>query len=492
MLNTPKVKLGIIAVSRNCFDIQLATRRRQKVVNYLLEAGVDVVECVTTVENEVDAIKALSDLKGINALVVYLGNFGPEGPATFMAQKFNGPVMFVGASEEETSGLINARGDAYCGMLSTSYNLALRGLKPYIPSYPVGTPDEVAVMIEEFIDIARVIIGIKRMKIITFGPRPQDFYACNAPIKPLFDLGVEIEENSELDLISSYKEHINDPRISEVLGEMKEELGSNCLFPEILPQLAAFELTLLDWYIEHRGASKYAVFANKCWPAFEKEFGFVPCYVNSRLTMKGIPVACEVDIYGALSEYILQIATQAPVTLLDINNTVPKDMYDRITSYYSDYANTDLFMGFHCGNTPSCLMHNFALKHQQIMHSLLEPNEEPNITRGTLEGTISASDITLFRLMSTADGHLRSYIAEGEVLDIDPETFGSTGIFAIREMGRFYRYALIEKNFPHHTGVAFKHTGKILYEVLRMLGVSDISTNNKKGVLYPTENFYNN
>jgi L-fucose isomerase and related proteins len=41
---------------------------------------------------------------------------------------------------------------------------------------------------------------------------------------------------------------------------------------------------------------------------------------------RGIPVACEVDIYGALSEYICACATELPVTILDINNTVPSDM----------------------------------------------------------------------------------------------------------------------------------------------------------------------
>lgn len=488
MLNIPKVRIGIIAVSRNCFDIQLSTKRRQKIVSYLIESGVDIVECATTVETEVDAIKALEDVKGVNALVVYLGNFGPEGPATMLAQKFSGPVMFAGAAEETTEGLMSARGDAFCGMLSASYNMSLRNIHPYLPPYPVGTPEEVAEMIKEFIEIARVYIGIKRLKIVTFGPRPQDFYACNSPIKPLFDLGVEIEENSELDLFSSYKEHLNDTRINEVVQDMQSELKDNNNFPEILPKLAAYELTLLDWYIEHKGASKFVVFANKCWPAFQKEFGFVPCYVNSRLTMKGIPVACEVDVYGALSEYILQLVSKYPVTLLDINNTVPRDMYDAIN--HKNYSPTDLFMGFHCGNTPSCLVKNFSLKYQEIMHYLLEPEYEPNITRGTLEGTLKNGDVTIFRLMANAEGKLQSYIAEGEILDADPKTFGSTGIIAINEMGRFYRYALLEKHFPHHAGVAFKRVGKRLYEVLRMLGITDVSTNNPKGRFYPTENYY--
>ena len=65
-------------------------------------------------------------------------------------------------------------------------------------------------------------------------------------------------------------------------------------------------------------------FADKCWPAFPEAFGFEPCYVNSRLVSRGIPVSCEVDIYGALSEYIGMCVSGDTVTLLDINNSVPR------------------------------------------------------------------------------------------------------------------------------------------------------------------------
>ena len=89
-------------------------------------------------------------------------------------------------------------------------------------------------MIAEFAPIARAIIGLKSLKIITFGPRPQDFFACNAPIKGLYDLGVEIEENSELDLLVAYKEHANDPRIPEVCADMAKEMGEGCYYPDLL------------------------------------------------------------------------------------------------------------------------------------------------------------------------------------------------------------------------------------------------------------------
>lgn len=488
--NIPEVKLGITAVSRDCFPIELSERRRKAVVEACANKGIDVCEIKTTVENENDVLKALDEIKaaGVNALVVYLGNFGPEGPETMLAQKFGGPVMFAAAAEETETNLIGGRGDAYCGMLNASYNLGLRHLNPYIPEMPVGTASEIADMMADFVDIARVILGLSKLKVFSFGPRPQDFLACNAPIKPLYDLGIEIMENSELDLFESFNKHAGDPRIPDVVKDMEQELGAGNGYPGILPKLAQFEITLKDWMENYMGASGYAVFANKCWPAFQTQFGFVPCYVNSRLTGMGVPVSCEVDIYGALSEYIITCATQLPATLLDINNTVPEDMYEHNKDKFEGYKLSDLFMGFHCGNTSKSCMRNAALKYQLIMHRLLEPDKEPDITRGTLEGTIKPGDITLFRLQSTADCQLKSYVAQGEVIDVDPKSFGSIGVFAVKEMARFYRHVLIAKRFPHHAGIAFKHAGKVLYAAMKMLGVEDVSFNQPAGMLYKDEN----
>jgi len=486
--NIPQIKLGIIAVSRDCFPIQLSEKRRAAIVKAF---GEGIYECPVTVENELDMQKAVADVKanGINALVVFLGNFGPETPETLIAKYFEGPVMFVAAAEGDGD-MINGRGDAYCGMLNCSYNLGMRHLKGYIPSYPVGTAEDIVKMIRDFVPVARAIIGVKNLKIITFGPRPQDFFACNAPIKGLYELGVEIEENSELDLLVSYKEHENDPRIPEVCADMAKEMGEGAYYPDMSARLAQFELTLLDWAEKHKGDRKYVAFADKCWPAFPSQFGFEPCYVNSRLVSRGIPVSCEVDIYGALSEYIGLCVSADPVTLLDINNSVPQYIYDEDIKGKYDYLLTDTFMGFHCGNTPECkLCADRAVKYQLIQHRLLEPaGSEPDFTRGTLEGDLAASDITFYRLQCDSDGNLRSYIAEGEILDVKTRSFGGIGVFAIPEMGRFYRHVLIEKRYPHHGAVAFSHVGKYLFEVFRFLGVKDIAYNQPKSLPYPTEN----
>jgi L-fucose isomerase-like protein len=129
-----------------------------------------------------------------------------------------------------------------------------------------------------------------------------------------------------------------------------------------------------------------------------------------------------------------------------------------------------------------------SLQYQLIMHRLMEPDEEPNITRGTLEGRIQSGPISIFRIQSTSSAYIQAYVANGEVLDVNPKSFGSIGVFAIPEMGRFYRHVLIEKHFPHHTAIAFKHAGKSLFAACRMLGLEEIFFNHPSGVYYPTEN----
>ena len=487
--NMPQVRMGIVGVSRDCFPIELTRERLKKLMAACRKLKFDIEPCDTIIESEADAMAAVSEMKkkGANAVAIYLGNFGPEGPTTIFAKEFGGPFMLCGAAEESRKTLIHGRGDAFCGMLNASLNSGLRHLRPHIPESPIGLPNEVAAEIKHFCSVARVMVGLAGLKVFGFGPRPQDFYACNAPIKPLYDLGIEVMENSELDLHLFYKSvSRRKSAIAAVARDMAKELGKGNRHPEKLAQLAQYEIALESFLEENLGSRQFGVFANKCWPSFEPAFGFVPCFVNSRLAARGIPVACEVDMYGAVSEYMALLATDYPATILDVNNTVPSDI--KITDS-KGVAKRDMFMGFHCGNTPSCcLCPGFSMKYQLIMHRLMEPGRDPDITCGTLEGTLKPGPVTIFRLQGAADCALRSYIAEGNVLKANPSSFGGIGVIAIKNFSRFYRHVLLEKQFPHHTATAFRHGGQALYDAVKMLGVGEIHTPKPAGCLYPSEN----
>lgn len=488
--NAPQVSLALVGVSRDCFPIELTRNRLAKLAEACRSAGLDVYTCRQIIESESDAVAALGEVDdaGCNAAVIYLGNFGPEGPLSIFAENFPGPVMACAAAEETGENLIQGRGDAFCGMLNAGINFDLRSVAVHIPQMPVGLPDELAGKIAHFRDVARVVLGVAGLKVFSFGPRPQDFFACNAPIAPLYDLGVEVMENSELDMFQEFNAvDESDPAVASIAQDMAEELGEGNTYPDLLPKLARFELALERFAEANLGSRDFAVFANKCWPAFEKAFGFVPCYVNSRLSSRGVPVACEVDIYGAFSEYLCYLASSTPATLLDLNNTVPADMISPGVDL-KGAAPGDLFMGFHCGNTPSCCMKDCAIHYQLIMNRLMEPDaDQPDITRGTLEGQLRPGPATCFRVQPDLEGGVRSYLAEGHLLDLDPRSFGCIGVMAIPNFARFYRHVLIGQ-FPHHGAIAFAHAGKVLFDAAELLGIDEVHTPRPPEQPYDGEN----
>ncbi|RMD75591.1 MAG: hypothetical protein D6820_14450, partial [Lentisphaerae bacterium] len=186
--------------------------------------------------------------------------------------------------------------------------------------------------------------------------------------------------------------------------------------------------------------------------------------------------------YSLVAELIAQYASNQGVTILDINHTIPADLHDKI----KDYPVEDLVGLFHCGNTAPNRLKNPEMKYQVIMKRLMEPESKPDITRGTIEGQIDASPITVFQVHGSGD-NLRAYICEGEFLDLDPRTFGCTGTAYIPGFARFYRHVLLGR-FHHHAAVAFDHVGDVIYDALKLLGVSEIYTPNPEYMPYPGEN----
>ena len=144
MNNMPKMKIGIVAVSRDCFPESLSVTRRKNLVEaYKAKYDeADIYECpVCIVESEIHMVQALEDIKkaGCNALCVYLGNFGPEISETLLAKHFDGPKMFVAAAEE--NGLEIVADEAYTTDNNTDFSVQLGKIKDsgaellFLPNY---------------------------------------------------------------------------------------------------------------------------------------------------------------------------------------------------------------------------------------------------------------------------------------------------------------------------------------------------------------------
>ena len=494
MKNVPKIKLGVVVGTTDWLPSEVAENNRKKLVEAYNEKYSEdgIYECsIVITDNEVNIKRALRDVTKAecDAVVLYWANYGPESAGTLFAQEFKGPVMIFAASEEGSEPFIEQRTDGMSGLINACYALRLRQTNVYIPPRPVGTIKQCVDMIYEFIAVARTVIAMRELKLIAFGPRPSSYLASSAPNHLLYDLGVEVSEYSELELLDSFNRHKEDRRIENKVADMETEIGEDKT-PDILTVLAQYEATIEDWIRNHKGNRKYVVVTSTCWPAFPVNFGFVPCYVNSRLTANGIPIACEVDAYGAVSEYMGQCVSDSVVTILNMNNNVSEELYNEKIKGKEfggrEFKLDDLFLGYHCGVTPICRLNSSTLDYHFVNRQLIGEEQ----SKGAIHGTIAESPVTLFRIQGTREGKLQAYVVQGQVLPVEMDTYGGRGIIAVPEFGRFFRNVVLEKQFPNHCAVIFGHYGKQLMSILNLIGIKDIEYNHPANVLYEGENVF--
>lgn len=487
---SPDITLGLVSASRNCFPRALSDERTQRLVAAASAAGINLVLPQgesAIIETKAHAHEAAKQLKaaGVDAAILYLGNFSPEIEDAVFLKEFGGFAMILAAAEESADSLLSKRGDALCGLLSAVLAVEKRGLldKIHIPEGPVVNAEEGVTEIAHFIKVMKVVKGARNATLGLFGPRPRDFETCNYNVSSIASIGIEVEELGLFDLENEVKKikaaKASDASIAE---SMKKQVPGVPADEEFVGRLSDYEKAIYNF----RENLKLSGAATQCWSEQEFALKHVPCFINGRMADRGFPIACENDTYSLVAELLSQYASDSTVTVLDINHSIPKDLHPKL----QEYPIQEMVGMFHCGNTAPRLLKNAEMKHQVIMKRLMEPDTAPDITRGTIEGQIIGSPITVVQVHGVGD-KLRAYIAEGHFLDLDPKTFGCTGTAHIPGFRRFYRHVLLGR-FHHHAAVAFTHCGAALYDAFKLLGVAEIYTPNPASIPYPGENVFRN
>ncbi len=487
-LNTfsPEIKLGLVSASRNCFPRELSDKRTKALKKACKKAGIELVspkgKCAI-IESKAHARDAAGKLKeaGCDAAVLYLGNFSPEIEDANFVKDFGGNVMIIAAAEESKANLCGDRGDALCGLLSCMMAVGKRSLldKVFVPEDPIVDAAGGVAAIAHFIKVMKVVKGIRNSTIGLFGPRPRDFETCNYNITSLASIGVEVEELGFFDLANEVERIQKEEDTSKIVDDMKKQLGE---LPkgDFTKRLSSYEQAVQNF----RDQLGLSGMTSQCWSEQEFALKHVPCYINGRMASKGFPIACENDAYSLVAELMGQYASDQGVTVLDINHSIPADLSEKL----DNFPISDVVGMFHCGNTDPARLKKAEMKHQLIMKRLMEPEGEPDITRGTVEGQIAESPITVLQVHGVGD-KLRAYICEGSFLDLDPATFGCTGTAYIPGFKRFYRHVLLGR-FHHHAAVVFEHCGDVLFDALKLLGIEEIYTPQPEYLPYPGENVF--
>jgi L-fucose isomerase-like protein len=390
----------------------------------------------------------------ISGVLVCLPNFGDEkGVAdTLKLSGLNVPVLVQGYPDDLDRLDVIRRRDAFCGKISVCNNLRQAGIAYTLTSRHVVHPLDASFRtdLQNFIAVARVVQGLRKVRIGAVGARPGAFNTVRYSEKILERHGISVTtvDLSEI-LGAAAKLGATDQRVTAKIDEIKAYANATAVPPTKLVQMARLGLVLDDFVAAHHLDAT----AIQCWTSLQANHGCNVCTAMSMMSENFLPSACEVDVTGVLTMYAMQLASSSPSALVDWNNNYGTD--------------PDKCVLFHCGNWARSFLPDIRILNAPILGSTLGVEN----TWGALDGRTTARPLTYGRI-TTDDtaGVIRTYVGEGELTDDELKTFGNRAVARVPQLQKLMRHVCRE-GFEHHVVMNASHTAGILAEAFgRYLG----------------------
>jgi L-fucose isomerase-like protein len=462
---TPKaMTFGVIVGNRGFFPGHLAKSGREEMISVLEGAGMKAI-VLSEAESQHGAVESYEEARRcaelfkkhaeeIDGIIVTLPNFGDER-GIVDAIRLSGlkvPVLVQATPDKTDKMEIAFRRDSFCGKMSACNNMmqykipySLTTLHTESPSSDVFLKD-----LKWFEAVCRIVRGLKNLRIGSIGARPAAFNTVRYSERILESNGISVEP---LDLsevfgrISRMKD--NDDAAQAKLAAIKSYVTTSGVPEEALMKMAKLGAVIDGWMRQ----TQVTISAVQCWTSMEEFFGVVPCTIMSMMSNDLIPSACEVDVPGTLSMYMLALASGTPSALLDWNNN------------YGD--NPDKAVCFHCSNLPKHFFNEVKMDYQAIIAGTVGKAN----TFGTCVGTVKAGAMSYARY-STDDrrGVIRGYTGNGRFTDDPLNTFGGAGVVEIPHMQKLLHY-ICREGFEHHVAANFSESAAAIHEAAtRYLG----------------------
>ncbi|MEN3008628.1 L-fucose/L-arabinose isomerase family protein [Pseudothermotoga sp.] len=442
-----RMTVGLLVGNRGFFPGSLVEEGRKRILKVLNEMGADVITLSPAdtkygaVENLKDAEKCAKLFKEyadkIDGIIVTLPNFGDEGSAALAIRMsgLNVPVLVHAFADELGKMDVSHRRDSFCGKISLCNNLVQFGISFTDTKLHVEDPEskEFKEDIEKFFAICRIVKGVKGLKIGAIGARPAAFNTVRFSEKILEKYGISVVTVDLSEIIARAKSfESKSERVKHEFEKLRTTFNVKNVPGEALERMARLAAAINEW-IENNGVKAMAL---QCWTALEMLYGVVPCAVMSLLSESLLPSACETDVMGALSMYVLQLASGKPSALMDWNNNYGDD--------------PDKAVMFHCSNLPISFFQSCEMSYQQIIAGTVGVEN----AYGTCVGRISPGPATFLRLSSfDTEGTIAGFVAEGEFTDDPIETFGGYGVAKINNL-RSLLHLIVKYGFEHHVAVS--------------------------------------
>jgi L-fucose isomerase-like protein len=458
------VTFGVIVGNRGFFPSHLAKTGREEIIAAIEKAGHKAIVLGAeesthgAVETYDEAMHCAALFKRhreeIDAIIVTLPNFGEERGIVdaIRLAGLNVPVLVQATPDRTANMTIAFRRDSFCGKMSLSNNLMQYKIPYSLTTLHTVDPasDGFQVDLAWFAAVARIVKGLKNLRIGAIGARPAAFNTVRYSERIYESHGITVDPIDLSEILGRINRMgDNDDAAQAKLAAIKKYVSTSSVPDAALLKMAKLGAVIDTWMKQNH----ITISAIQCWTSLEEYFGVVPCTIMSMMSEDLIPSACEVDVPGTLSMHMLALASGTPSALLDWNNNYGED--------------PDKAVCFHCSNLPKHFFKDVKMDYQAIIAGTVGIEN----TFGTCVGRVKSGAMTYARY-STDDrrGVVRGYTGEGHFTDDPLETFGGAGVVHIPKLQSLLKY-ICREAFEHHVAANFSHVGPAIQEAaVRYLG----------------------
>ena len=444
MPETPQ-RIGLLPLGRPTFDIGFADTKLRAMLGAIGDRGAELVgprELLTN-DNEVGAALGQLAALDIDRLAILQATFTDSAAIVAAIEKLDVPLMIWAVREPRTGGRL--RLNSLCGLNLASHALGLRrksfswlfsdpesvsanelrGLLTATPAAP--GPSRMPVSAPADGQGADIAASLRGARIGRIGAHPPGFDTCaydpdqlanrfgmsvsQIPLKALFDRARLSGEDGHAD-----NERTGYPPVRAAVfsdSDLHRSLGLKPALQKLTSEL------------------KLDAIAVRCWPEFFTEFGGAVCGPVSMLAEQLMPCACEADIYGAVSQLMLQRTADAPVFLADL---VDVDVED------------DTAVVWHCGQAPLSMCDPYARPAATV-----HPNRRLPLL---FQFPLKPGRVTVMRVSKAYDEHKLVLLA-GEMLRRPLAFSGTAGVLRFERSAREVLSDIIDCGLEHHFAIAY-------------------------------------
>ena len=450
------MKIGILALGRPTFDVQYAKQRLAASLNYLNTTNHNIFGSCELLLDEQDALNEINKFKNedLDFIIIIQVTFTDSSTLLKIASCLEKPIGIWAFPEPRQSGRL--RLNAFCGLNLASHTLGLNNI-PFswiyenpenieetkfeilINSKNSKRPEKILAIPSLGSKKARSIKEkIHNLKIGKIGSHPDGFDTCKYDQKKLMALcGITVDE-IDIDTFLNNSRNVKSEEIEPTLNKLKKTISS---IKKVNQKELILSLKLEKSLKKLQEEGAYNAFALRCWPEMFTKYGGAICAPASISTENKVPCACEADVYGAVTQLILQEVSGQPVFLTDI---VDIDVDD----------DTGVF--WHCGQAPISMC-NPKIKPTATIHS----NRKMPLL---FEFPLKEGIVTMMRI-SQSFGEQKMVLSKGKMIDRPLPFTGTSGVINFDNDTKEVLNNIISYGLEHHIAITYGDHIELLSEL---------------------------